>query len=98
MTVGDVTIDLDRREVKVGDATADLRAKEFALLVALARRPGVVVTRERLLNEVWGYEYSVDTRTVDVHISTLRDRLANATARVETVWGVGYKLVAPEVR
>jgi len=98
MTVGNVTIDLDRREVKVGDVTADLRAKEFALLVALARRPGVVVTRERLLNEVWGYEYSVDTRTVDVHISTLRDRLANATARVETVWGVGYKLVAPEAR
>ncbi|MCA1670347.1 MAG: helix-turn-helix domain-containing protein, partial [Thermomicrobia bacterium] len=44
----------------------------------------------------WGYEYSVDTRTVDVHISTLRDRLINASARIETVWGVGYKLVSAD--
>jgi DNA-binding response OmpR family regulator len=94
LTVGDVTIDLDRREVQIGDEFVEVRAKEFALLVALARRPGVVVPRDRLLNEVWGYEYSVDTRTVDVHISTLRDRLVNAGARIETVWGVGYKLVA----
>jgi two-component system, OmpR family, alkaline phosphatase synthesis response regulator PhoP len=94
LSVGDVTIDLDRREVRIGDEFVEVRAKEFALLVALARRPGVVVARDRLLNDVWGYEYSVDTRTVDVHISTLRDRLANANARIETVWGVGYKLVA----
>ncbi len=94
LTVGDLTIDLDRREVRVGDEFVEVRAKEFALLVALARRPGVVVPRDRLLNDVWGYEYSVDTRTVDVHISTLRDRIINASARIETVWGVGYKLVA----
>lgn len=93
LSVGDITIDLDRREVRVGDDFVELRAKEFALLVALARRPGVVVPRDRLLNDVWGYEYSVDTRTVDVHVSTLRDRLASANTRIETVWGVGYKLV-----
>ena len=98
LTVGDITIDLDRREVQVGDEAIEVRAKEFALLVALARRPGVVVPRDRLLNDVWGYEYSVDTRTVDVHISTLRDRLARANARIETVWGVGYKLVPGEAR
>jgi two-component system, OmpR family, alkaline phosphatase synthesis response regulator PhoP len=96
LTVGDLTVDLDRREVRVGDEFVEVRAKEFALLVALARRPGVVVPRDRLLNDVWGYEYSVDTRTVDVHISTLRDRLINASARIETVWGVGYKLVSAE--
>ncbi len=96
LTVGDLMIDLDRREVRVGDDLVEVRAKEFALLVALARRPGVVVPRDRLLNDVWGYEYSVDTRTVDVHISTLRDRLVNSNARIETVWGVGYKLVASE--
>ncbi len=96
LTVGDLTVDLDRREVRVGDEFVEVRAKEFALLVALARRPGVVVPRDRLLNDVWGYEYSVDTRTVDVHISTLRDRLVNASARIETVWGVGYKLVAAD--
>ena len=94
LVVGDLTIDLDRREVRVGEELVEVRAKEFALIVALARRPGVVVPRDRLLNEVWGYEYSVDTRTVDVHISTLRDRLVNSSARIETVWGVGYKLVA----
>ncbi len=96
LTVGDLTVDLDRREVRVGDEFVEVRAKEFALLVALARRPGVVVPRDRLLNDVWGYEYSVDTRTVDVHISTLRDRLINASARIETVWGIGYKLVAAD--
>ncbi|MCA1669106.1 MAG: response regulator transcription factor [Thermomicrobia bacterium] len=96
LTVGDLVVDLDRREVRVGDAFVEVRAKEFALLVALARRPGVVIPRDRLLNDVWGYEYSVDTRTVDVHISTLRDRLINASARIETVWGVGYKLVAAD--
>ncbi len=96
LTVGDLTVDLDRREVRVGDEFVEVRAKEFALLVALARRPGVVVPRDRLLNDVWGYEYSVDTRTVDVHISTLRDRLINASALIETVWGVGYKLVAAD--
>ncbi len=96
LTVGDLTVDLDRREVRIGDEFVEVRAKEFALLVALAKRPGVVVPRDRLLNDVWGYEYSVDTRTVDVHISTLRDRLLNASARIETVWGVGYKLVAAD--
>jgi two-component system alkaline phosphatase synthesis response regulator PhoP/two-component system response regulator ResD len=98
VTVDDIVIDLDRREVLIGDDPVDLRAKEFALLVALARRPGVVVSRDRLLNEVWGYEHSIDTRTVDVHISTLRDRLASASARIETVWGVGYKLVSGDGR
>ncbi len=96
--VGDILIDLDRREVHVGDAPVELRAKEFALLVALAKRPGVVISRDRLLNDVWGYEHSIDTRTVDVHISTLRDRLANASARIETVWGVGYKLIPGDSR
>jgi DNA-binding response OmpR family regulator len=98
ITVGDIVIDLDRREVLVDADAVELRAKEFALLVALARRPGVVVSRDRLLNEVWGYEHSIDTRTVDVHISTLRDRLASANARIETVWGVGYKLVPGDGR
>lgn len=94
LMVGDLTIDLDRREVRISEELVEVRAKEFALIVALARRPGVVVPRDRLLNEVWGYEYSVDTRTVDVHISTLRDRLVNSSAHIETVWGIGYKLVA----
>jgi DNA-binding response OmpR family regulator len=98
ISVGDIVIDLDRREVLIGDDPVELRAKEFALLVALARRPGVVVSRDRLLNEVWGYEHSIDTRTVDVHISTLRDRMASANARIETVWGVGYKLVPGDGR
>lgn len=98
IAVGDILIDLDRHEVHIGKTPVELRAKEFALLVALAKRPGIVVSRDRLLNDVWGYEHSIDTRTVDVHISTLRDRLASARTRIETVWGVGYKLIPSDSR
>jgi DNA-binding response OmpR family regulator len=95
ITVGDVTLDTARREVHAGGRPLTLRAKEFDLLAALLRHPGVVMSRERLLSEVWGYEWAGDTRTVDVHIAWLRDKLAGSTVRIETVWGVGYKLVPP---
>ncbi|MBI3979741.1 MAG: response regulator transcription factor [Chloroflexi bacterium] len=90
--VGDLRIDLARREVTVGTRTIELRAKEFDLLVALARHPGVVFDRDRLLNLVWGYDYPGETRTIDVHIAWLRDKLKDSTAQIQTVWGVGYKL------
>lgn len=93
LTVGDVTLDTARRDVHAGGRVLTLRAKEFDLLAALLRHPGVVMSRERLLSEVWGYEWVGDTRTVDVHIAWLRDKLAGSTVRIETVWGVGYKLV-----
>ena len=92
-TVGDVTIDLDRREVTVGTRPVALRAKEFDLLAVLAQNPGIVLTRERLLEIAWGYDFPGETRTVDVHVAHLRKKLAGAATQIATVSGVGYKLV-----
>lgn len=94
LEVGDLRIDLEQHALHIGAVRVNLRAKEFALLVALARRPGATQSRESLLREVWGHIQPVETRTVDVHIKTLRQRLAAAEIRIETVWGVGYRLIA----
>ena len=96
LQVGDLRIDPDRREVTVHGQTVDLRPKEFDLLSTLAKSPGVVFERERLLKIAWGYDYFGDSRTVDVHVTWLRDKLRDSTARIQTVWGVGYKLVEAE--
>src|SRR4051794_19734335 len=93
LEVGNVRVDPDRHEVTIGDRRVELRPKEFELLTVLARRPGVVLPRERLRQLVWGPDFYGDPRTVDVHITWLRDKLSGATARIQTVWGVGYKLV-----
>jgi two-component system, OmpR family, alkaline phosphatase synthesis response regulator PhoP len=93
MVVGDVTIDLDRREVVAANGLVSLRTKEFDLLAVLMQNPGIVLTRERLLELAWGYEFAGETRTVDVHVAHLRKKLANARTQIETVSGVGYKLV-----
>jgi DNA-binding response OmpR family regulator len=94
VSVGDIQIDLDKREVLVADKQVTLRAKEFDLLSAFAKHVGVVLDRERLLNMVWGYDYLGDTRTIDVHVTWLRDKISGSEAvRIQTVWGVGYKLV-----
>jgi DNA-binding response OmpR family regulator len=92
---GDIHIDPARREVSVGGRPVQLRAKEFDLLLALAQEQGRVLTREALLSRVWGYEYFGDSRTVDVHVTWLRDKLSGSTAQIQTVRGLGYKLVAP---
>jgi DNA-binding response OmpR family regulator len=96
LEVGDVRLDPARREVTVGGKTVNLRAKEFDLLAAFMRHEGVVLDRERLLSIVWGQDFYGDTRTIDVHVAWLREKLSGATARVQTVWGVGYKLVLDE--
>jgi DNA-binding response OmpR family regulator len=96
LEVGDVRLDPARREVTVGGKTINLRAKEFDLLAAFMRHEGVVLDRERLLSIVWGQDFYGDTRTIDVHVAWLREKLSGATARVQTVWGVGYKLVLDE--
>ena len=93
LSVGDLTVDLDRREVTVGTRQLELRAKELDLLAVLAQNPGIVLTRERLLELAWGYDFAGETRTVDVHVAHLRKKLAGARTQIETVSGVGYKLV-----
>lgn len=96
LQLGDVRVDPARHEVFVGERSVQLRAKEFELLEAFMRQPGVVLSRDKLLEQVWGFAFPGETRTVDVHVKQLRDKLEGATARIETVWGVGYKLVGPK--
>ncbi|MCC6175546.1 MAG: response regulator transcription factor [Chloroflexi bacterium] len=92
----DLTIDQDRREFRIGERQVDLRPKEFDLLTTLAATPGIVFDRERLLQVAWGYDYGGDSRTVDVHVTWLREKLASSQARIQTVWSVGYKLVTAD--
>ena len=92
--VSDVTIDPARREVTVAGRPVPTRTKEFDLLHTLAEHQGRVLTREQLLNLVWGFDFLGQTRTVDVHIAHLRKLLAGSRVTIETVTGVGYKLVA----
>lgn len=85
-------IDIDKREVLADGEKILFRPKEFDLLVHMAKSPGTVFTREQLLEQVWGYDYFGDIRTVDVHIKKIRQRLSGMNGEcVHTVWGVGYK-------
>ncbi len=91
--LADVTIDPARREVTVAGMAANLRTKEFDLLLTLAEHRGLVLTREQLLDLVWGFDYVGQTRTIDVHIAHLRKILSGSHISIETITGVGYKLV-----
>lgn len=91
--MGDVSIDPAGREVSVAGRPVSLRAKEFDLLLALAEHKGVVLSRDQLLNLAWGYDFYGQTRTVDVHVAQLRKKLSDSDLQIETVTGVGYKLV-----
>ena len=91
---GDLVINAGRREVMVGGEEIQLAPKEFDLLWELLDHKGLVLTRDQLLERVWGYTFAGDTRTVDVHVRQLRRKLGEASPIV-TVWGVGYK-VGPE--
>jgi DNA-binding response OmpR family regulator len=88
---GELTIDAGRREVHVGEQEIQLAPKEFDLLWELLDHKGLVLTRDQLLERVWGYTFAGDTRTVDVHVRQLRRKLGDASPIV-TVWGVGYKV------
>lgn len=90
----DLTIDPTRREVACNGALLALRTQEFDLLFTLAEQPGRVFTREQLLEKAWGFDYYGQTRTVDVHIAQLRKKLVGSAVKIETVTGVGYKLVS----
>jgi DNA-binding response OmpR family regulator len=93
MKHGDLTIDAGRREVRVGDEEIQLAPKEFDLLWELLDHRGLVLTRDQLLERVWGYTFAGDTRTVDVHVRQVRRKLGDASPIV-TVWGVGYKVAS----
>jgi DNA-binding response OmpR family regulator len=92
---GKLEVDLERHEVRHEQVKVQLRPKEFDLLTLLARHPGRVFQRSELLDLVWGYDFPGYTRTVDVHVQQLREKLAAAgvtAPSIETVWGVGYRL------
>jgi two-component system phosphate regulon response regulator PhoB len=92
LAAGAITIDPARHEVSVAGKRVSLTSLEFKLLSTLMRRRGRVQSRDRLLNDVWGYESVIDTRTVDTHVRRLREKLGKAGTVVETVRGFGYRL------
>lgn len=88
---GDIVVDSAKHEVTVKNKPVELTATEFKLLATLMERRGRVQSRDRLLNDVWGYEGDVDTRTVDTHVRRLREKLDKAADCIETIRGVGYR-------
>jgi DNA-binding response OmpR family regulator len=100
VVAGDIVIDVPRREASIGNRLLTLKPKEFDLLLYFARHPGIVMTRDALLREVWGYDYPVDTRTVDVHIRWLRQKIEDdpaVPARIVTIRGHGYRFLEFDV-
>jgi len=94
LSLGAVVVDPARREARAGDRPVELTAKEFDLLAFLIRNRGIVFSRDRLLERVWGYVQPVDSRTVDSHVRSLRAKLGDAAGIVKTLRGVGYKAEA----
>jgi len=95
--IGDLRVDIERHQVSLLDTALELRPKEFELLVFLAKNKGLVFSREQLLEKLWGYDYIGDTRTVDVHVRWLRQKIESDPANPKylvTVRGTGYKLEA----
>ena len=90
-SVGDVSLDVLKHEVRVEGKLVTLTLKEFDVLEKLMHNQGIVLTREQLLGEIWGYNFDGETRTVDVHIRTLRQKLGEKGDIIETIRGVGYR-------
>jgi two-component system, OmpR family, alkaline phosphatase synthesis response regulator PhoP len=93
INIGKLHIDISRQEVTINGQLIKLRTKEFALLSTLAQNAGIVLSREKLLEKVWGFDYYGETRTIDVHINHLREKIAASGVNIETLRGMGYKLV-----
>ncbi len=90
--VGPIVVDMGKHTVKVSGEQVALTYKEFELLCYLMENEGIVLTRDQLLSKIWGYDFDGETRTVDVHIRTLRQKLGVASNYIETIRGVGYKM------
>jgi DNA-binding response OmpR family regulator len=95
LEVGEIRVDRVRHEVFIAGVREEFTATEFKLLTVLMERCGRLQSREVLLNDVWGYETVIDTRTVDTHIRRLRDKLGKASGMIDTVRGFGYRMIAP---
>jgi two-component system, OmpR family, alkaline phosphatase synthesis response regulator PhoP len=93
INIGKLRIDIPRQEVTIDGQLIKLRTKELALLSTLAQNAGIVMSREKLLEKVWGFDYYGETRTIDVHINHLREKITASGVNIETLRGTGYKLV-----
>ncbi len=92
ISLNNITIDYNKRLVSVGDSIINLTYKEFELLYYLFKNQGIVLTRDDIMNKVWGFDFQGETRTVDVHISTLRQKLGENGSIIKTIRNVGYKV------
>jgi len=101
LRVDDLVLDHERHEVRLDGADVQMPLKEFQLLEVLMENVGIVVTRDTLIDRVWGYDYIGDTKTLDVHVKRLRSKIevdASHPRRIVTIRGLGYKLVATSGR
>jgi len=96
LQIGEIIVDRERHCVRVKNKRIELTATEFKLLTLLMERCGRVQNRETLLNEVWGYDVAIQSRTVDIHMRRLREKLGKVADQIETVRGFGYRLVDPQ--
>ncbi|MGN1266545.1 MAG: winged helix-turn-helix domain-containing protein, partial [Dorea sp.] len=92
LAIGEIEIDTKKHEVKAVDKVVILTLKEYELLKRLMQNPNNVLTRDYLLEDIWGYDFDGETRTVDVHVRTLRQKLGKCGEQIETVRGVGYRM------
>lgn len=92
--IGGITIDRTAHEVKVDGINVELSYKEFELLTYFVENQGVALSRERILNHVWNYDYFGDARTIDTHVKKLRSKLGEKGEYIKTIWGMGYKFEA----
>lgn len=92
LSAGEIVVDIDGREARIGDQEIGLTPKEFDLLVYLMKNKGKVLSRDQITENIWGYEYFGDQRTIDTHIKKLREKFNDKEEKfIKTVWGVGYK-------
>ena len=91
LTEGDITLDKTAHEVRVDGERVDLSYKEFELLTYFMKNKGVALSREKILNSVWNYDYYGDARTIDTHVKKLRAKLGDRGDYIQTIWGMGYK-------
>lgn len=92
--VGDITMDKNAHEVRVGEEIIDLSFREFELLAYFIENQGIALSRERILNNVWNYDYFGDARTIDTHVKKLRSKMGDYGKYIKTIWGMGYKFEA----
>lgn len=91
MEAGGITIDKSAHTVNIGEERIELSYKEFELLVYFVENKGIALSREKILNSVWNYDYFGDARTIDTHVKKLRSKLGDKGAYIKTIWGMGYK-------